>query len=57
MKNTDISNLIYGVAVGDAMGFPVQFYKREKVKSFNVTKMIPHKGGKFPAGPGVMTQA
>lgn len=50
MKNTDISNLIYGVAVGDAMGFPVQFYKREQVKSFNLTGMIPHKCGKFPAG-------
>ncbi|MCI5519907.1 MAG: ADP-ribosylglycohydrolase family protein [Treponema sp.] len=50
MTNINISNLIYGVAVGDAMGFPVQFYKREQVKSFNVTKMIPHKGGKFPAG-------
>ncbi len=50
MKNTDISNLIYGVAVGDAMGFPVQFYKREQVKTFNISEMIPHKGGKFPAG-------
>ena len=50
MTKKNISNLIYGVAVGDAMGFPVQFYKREQVKSFNVTEMIPHKGGKFPAG-------
>lgn len=50
MNNADISNLIYGVAVGDAMGFPVQFYKREQVKSFNVTGMITHKGGMFPAG-------
>ncbi|EID84028.1 ADP-ribosylglycohydrolase [Treponema sp. JC4] len=50
MTNTDISNLIYGVAVGDAMGFPVQFYKREQVKTFNVTGMISHKCGKYPAG-------
>ena len=50
MNNADISNLIYGVAVDDAMGFPVQFYKQEQVKSFNVTGMITHKGGMFPAG-------
>ena len=43
-------NLIYGVAVGDAMGFPVQFYKREQVKKFNITKMMAHFGGQIPAG-------
>lgn len=43
-------NLIYGVAVGDAMGFPVQFYKREQVKKFNITKMTAHYSGQIPAG-------
>ena len=43
-------NLIYGAAVGDAMGFPVQFYKREQVKNFNITKMMTHFAGQIPAG-------
>ena len=43
-------NLIYGVAVGDAMGFPVQFYKREQVKKFNISKMMAHFAGQIPAG-------
>ena len=43
-------NLIYGVAVGDAMGVPVQFYKREQVKKFNITKMTAHYSGQIPAG-------
>ncbi len=43
-------NLIYGVAVADAMGFPVQFYKREQAKKFNITKMEAHYFGKIPAG-------
>ena len=47
---TQYQNLIYGVAVGDAMGFPVQFYKREQVKKFNISKMKAHHSGKIPAG-------
>lgn len=43
-------NLIYGVAVGDAMGFPVQFYKREQVKKFNITKITAHYSGQIPTG-------
>lgn len=43
-------NLIYGVAVGDAMGFPMQFYKREQVKKFNIPKMTAHHSGQIPAG-------
>ena len=43
-------NLIYGVAVGDAMGFPVQFYKREQAKKINITKMTAHSFGEIPAG-------
>lgn len=43
-------NLIYGVAVGDAMGFPVQFYKREQAKKLNITKMTAHSFGEIPAG-------
>lgn len=48
--NKTISNMIYGVAAGDAMGFPLQFFKREQVKDFNITTMIAHKNGKYPAG-------
>ncbi len=44
------NNLIYGVAVGDAMGFPVQFYKREQVKKFNIKTMTAHYSGQIPAG-------
>ena len=48
--NTLCHNLIYGVAVGDAMGFPVQFYKREQAKKLNITKMAAHSFGEIPAG-------
>lgn len=44
------NNLIYGVAVGDALGFPVQFYKRGQVKKLNISKMIPHYSEQIPAG-------
>ena len=43
-------HLIFGVATGDAMGFPVQFYKREQAKTFNITEMIAHRSGIYPAG-------
>ncbi len=43
-------NLIYGVAVGDAMGFPVQFYKREQVKKLHISKMTAHYSEQIPAG-------
>lgn len=42
-------NLIYGVAVGDAMGFPVQFFKREQVKKLGISKMTSHYSGQIPA--------
>lgn len=55
MNNTDAAflrayNLIFGVAVGDAMGFPVQFYMREQAKKLNITSMVAHKSRLFPAG-------
>ena len=52
MKNFEslCYNLIYGVAVGDAMGFPVQFYNREQARKFNITKMTAHYSGQIPAG-------
>lgn len=49
-SNKICCNLIYGVAVGDAMGFPVQFYKREQAKKLNITKMTAHSFGEIPAG-------
>lgn len=48
MAKTD--DLIFGVATGDAMGFPVQFFKREQAKAANVTKMLGHWTGNYPAG-------
>lgn len=39
---SEFENLIFGVAVGDALGCPVQFFKREQVKSFNITGMVGH---------------
>lgn len=42
--------LIYGVAVGDAMGFPVQFYKREEVRALNISKMLSYRSGIIPCG-------
>ena len=48
MAKTD--DLIFGVATGDAMGFPVQFFKREQAKTANVTKMLGHWTGNYPAG-------
>lgn len=43
-------HLIFGVATGDAMGFPVQFYTREQAKKLNVTGMTAHRSGLYPAG-------
>lgn len=45
-----IDDLIFGVATGDAMGFPVQFFKREQAKAANVKKMLGHWTGNYPAG-------
>ncbi len=43
-------HLVFGVATGDAMGFPVQFYTREQAKKLNVTGMTAHRSGLYPAG-------
>lgn len=45
-----IKNTIYGVAIGDAVGCPVQFFRREDAKKLNVTDMVG--GGRYnkPAG-------
>ena len=48
MAKTD--DLIFGVATGDAMGFPVQFFRREQAKAVNVKKMLAHWTGNYPAG-------
>lgn len=48
MAKTD--DLIFGLATGDAMGFPVQFFRREQAKAANVKKMLGHWTGNYPAG-------
>lgn len=45
-----VKNTLYGVAIGDAAGCPVQFFKREDVKRFNITDMIGHGTYDKPAG-------
>lgn len=50
MTKIQIHDLIYGAAIGDALGNPVQFYPREKVKGHPVTDMIAGGFFKKPAG-------
>lgn len=35
-----VKNIIYGVAIGDAAGCPVQFFERGDVKKLNITDMV-----------------
>lgn len=42
MTKDQIKNTIYGVAIGDATGCPVQFFRREQVKALKITDMIGH---------------
>lgn len=42
MVDAKIYSLVFGVATGDALGCPVQFFKREQVKSFNIKGMAAH---------------
>ena len=37
-----VKKIIYGVAIGDAAGCPVQFFKRGDVKKLNITDMVGH---------------
>ena len=34
-----VKNIIYGVAIGDAAGCPVQFFERGDVKKLNITDL------------------
>ena len=34
-----VKNIIYGVAIGDAAGCPVQFFRCEDVKRMNLTDL------------------
>lgn len=43
-------DLVFGVAVGDALGCPVQFFSRKDVKSFNIRGMVGHGTYDMPAG-------
>lgn len=51
--NEKITSAIYGVAVGDALGNPVQFLPREDLQANPLTKMIG--GGVFNKKPGTWT--
>lgn len=51
--NEKITSAIYGVAVGDALGNPVQFLPREDLQSNPLTEMIG--GGVFNKKPGTWT--
>ena len=48
-----LTNTIYGVAVGDALGNPVQFYDRERVQANPVTDMVS--GGVYHKKAGTWT--
>ena len=45
-----VKKIIYGVAIGDAAGCPVQFFKRGDVKKLNLTDMVGH--GTYNKPPG-----
>ncbi|MCR4821329.1 MAG: ADP-ribosylglycohydrolase family protein [Treponema sp.] len=50
MSDSESRALILGLATGDALGCPVQFYKREQVKSFKITGMVGHGTYNLEAG-------
>ncbi|MBR0495508.1 MAG: ADP-ribosylglycohydrolase family protein [Treponema sp.] len=45
-----VKKIIYGVAIGDAAGCPVQFFKRGDVKKLNIIDMVGHGTYNKPAG-------
>lgn len=45
-----VKKIIYGVAIGDAAGCPVQFFKRGDVKKLNITDMVGYGTYNKPAG-------
>ncbi len=55
MKNetttiTEIKSALLGVAVGDALGVPVEFYSRQTITQNPVTGMIGYGTYNLPAG-------
>lgn len=50
MDQNHIRALIYGHAVGDALGVPVEFYFRDKLKANPVKKMLGYGSYDVPAG-------
>ncbi len=49
-KNQYIKNLLFGVAVGDAIGVPIEFMSREQIRSKPLTDMIGYGTYNLPAG-------
>ena len=45
-----VKAIIFGHAVGDAVGGPVQFQEREMRDRYPVTDMMPFEGARFPKG-------
>ncbi|MBQ9282004.1 MAG: ADP-ribosylglycohydrolase family protein [Treponema sp.] len=45
-----VKKIIYGVAIGDAAGCPVQFFKRGDVKKLNIIDMVGHGTYNKPVG-------
>lgn len=45
-----VRSALYGVAVGDALGVPVEFYERERLRHFPVTEMIGFRTHHQPPG-------
>lgn len=50
MKNKSIHSALFGVAVGDALGVPVEFRSREYLKANPVTDMLAYGTHNQPAG-------
>ena len=50
MKTNEIKSLLFGVAVGDALGVPVEFTDRETLAVIPVTKMNAYGTHNMPAG-------
>jgi ADP-ribosyl-[dinitrogen reductase] hydrolase len=50
VTSTKIKSVLFGVAVGDALGVPVEFYSRERLIKNPVTDMIGYGTFSLPAG-------
>ena len=50
MKTNEIKSLLFGVAVGDALGVPIEFTDRATLAVIPVTKMNAYGTHNMPAG-------